>query len=345
MASFVSALKREIEYRQDFFKKGDKPATLYLGGGTPSFLPIDLLKSIVDSVLEAFSFVPEEFTIEVNPENINAAYVRELKSLGVNRISMGIQSFNDANLHWMNRRYNSQEAIEAFKVLRDCGMSNISLDLIFGYDGLTMDQWQRDVDRIIELHPEHISAYQMSIEEESALFDIMYGGGYSEMDDEESAAQYASLQKSLARAGYNQYEVSNFAVEGKESLHNSSYWKRVPYLGLGPSAHSFSGNRRSWNYAWLDKYIESLSVPKITGDFFAFETLSDNDIFNEQLMLGLRQSAGLDLSIPDKKRLESIMPKIEKLIDSEELIKENNFLRVPTEKLFVSDHIIGKLFI
>ena len=345
MAPFVSALKREIEYRRDFFKKGDKSTTLYLGGGTPSSLPIDSLKSIVETVFDIFSLAPEEFTIEVNPENINAAYVNGLKSLGVNRVSMGIQSFDDANLRWMNRRYNSQEAIVAFKMLRDSGLSNISLDLMFGYDGLTMDQWQRDIESIIELHPEHVSAYQMSIEEESALFDIVSKGGYIEMDDDDSAAQYAYLQKGLTQAGYNQYEVSNFAIEGKESLHNSSYWKRVPYLGLGPSAHSFSGNKRSWNYAWLDKYIESLSVHKVTGDFFSFETLSDDDIFNEQLMLGLRQSAGLDLSIPDKKRLESIMPQIEKLIDSEELIKENNFLRIPTEKLFVSDHIIGKLFI
>lgn len=348
VAPFVKALKKEILHRKDLFKKEDKPInTLYFGGGTPSFLPIDIFKDITDTIFKVFDTNLDEFTVEVNPEDINANYVRGLKALGVNRISMGMQSFNDANLRWMNRRYNNLEAIDAYKILRDCGIDNISLDLIFGYEGLSTDLWRRDVEKMIELKPEHISAYQLSVDEESLLFDMMASGYYNEMDDESSAGQYALLQKMLKEAGYMQYEVSNFALEGKEAKHNSSYWQRVPYIGFGPSAHSFSGNKRSWNYAYLDKYVESLTAAKISDDFFTSESLSERDIFNEQLMLGLRQTKGVNLDKLDKKMLKQVMPLIQQQIDSANLImkKEENCLQIPSDKLFISDYIIGKIFL
>lgn len=346
IGSYVHALKKEIEYRAGFFKKDDKPLrTLYFGGGTPSLLSIDLLKGIVETIFKVFEPQLEEFTVEVNPEDINRHYVNGLKSLGVDRISMGMQSFNDANLRWMNRRYNSLEAVEAYKVLRDCGISNISLDLIFGYESLSMDDWKRDVEKIVSLAPEHISAYQLSVDEESLLFDMMASGYYREVDDEFSAGQYSYLQHALREAGYNQYEISNFARAGRESVHNSSYWKRVPYLGLGPSAHSFSGNRRFWNFAYLDKYIELLSESKVTDSFFTSETLSDRDLFNEELMLGLRQTTGVEIDKLNKKMFKQIQGSVENCIDSGELIKEGNCLQIPSDKLFISDYIIGKLFL
>ena len=216
------------------------PDTLYIGGGTPSVLPFDLLKRIV-SALGPSDY--EEFTVEVNPDDLvsgGPSYVAALRGLGVNRISMGVQSFDDGILRWMNRRHDAAEAREAFRLLRAAGFDNISIDLISGLSQLSDGLWEKTVTETLALRPEHISAYQLSIEEDSALEAMVKDGRYSEATDEQCRRQYDTLCRLLADAGYVHYEVSNWALPGREAVHNSAYWRRVPYVGLGPGAHSFS---------------------------------------------------------------------------------------------------------
>lgn len=216
------------------------PDTLYIGGGTPSVLPLQVLEDIVGSLGPSDY---EEFTIEVNPDDIVSGgpeYVSGLRRLGVNRVSMGVQSFDDGILKWMNRRHDAAGAREAFRLLRACGFDNISIDLIFGLSQLSADAWADTVLAALALEPEHISAYQLSIEEDSALERMVADGRYVEASDEQCRSQYDALCRMLVEAGYVHYEISNWARPGREAVHNSAYWRRVPYVGLGPGAHSFS---------------------------------------------------------------------------------------------------------
>ena len=253
---YADAVIAEIRDRQKELEMNmsaqDAVNTLYIGGGTPSVLPLDVLARIVSAVTEPVEVTSpfEEFTVEVNPEDIvekGSEYVRGLLALGVNRISMGIQSFNDGILHWMNRRHDAARAVEAFRILRGSGVRNISIDLIFGISQLTDETWKDTIEKALELSPEHISAYQLSIEEGSALAKMVADGRYVEATDEQCRRLYDILCQSLRLAGYHHYEISNFAKPGFEAVHNSAYWRRVPYVGLGPGAHSLSGNVRSWN--------------------------------------------------------------------------------------------------
>lgn len=272
---YADAVIAEIRDRQKELEMNmsarDAVNTLYIGGGTPSVLPLDVLSRIVGAVsqterlslvTEQLSLVTEpvevtvptelfdEFTVEVNPEDIvekGLEYVRGLLALGVNRISMGIQSFNDDILRWMNRRHDAGNAVKAFHILRESGVRNICIDLIFGISQLTDETWKDTIEKALELSPEHISAYQLSIEEGSAVAKMVADGRYVEASEEQCRRQYDILCRCLGRSGYHHYEISNFAKPGFEAVHNSAYWRRTPYIGLGPSAHSLTGNLRSWN--------------------------------------------------------------------------------------------------
>ena len=337
IAQYTQSLLREISLRKAFLCQCTSPATLYVGGGTPSLWPVEQLGEAVAAISAALRegaadygrpcgalrrgrdtlalaggtaggggrgglcgapggggrAVPgtwdgrgdvgifAEFTVEVNPDDVTEAYARALRRLGVNRVSMGVQSFSDRSLRWMARRHSSDGAVEAFRVLRSAGFDNISLDLIFGYDPVAwgsgsssdeelMQLWSDDLDAVLRLRPEHISAYQMGIEEGSVLGEMAVAGRYREPFDELCAAQYALLQQRLASAGYLQYEVSNFSLPGRRALHNSGYWDRSPYIGLGPGAHSFDGDRRRWwNAPDLDRYIAAFGGGSTSGGFSA----------------------------------------------------------------------------
>ena len=265
---YADAVLKEVnDRREEICMNMSAPGavnTLYIGGGTPSVLPLDVLRRIVGAVsqTERLSLVTEpvevttptelfdEFTVEVNPEDIvekGREYVRGLLALGVNRVSMGIQSFNDDILRWMNRRHDAGNAVKAFHILRESGVRNISIDLIFGISQLTDETWKDTIEKALELSPEHISAYQLSIEEGSALAKMVADGRYVEASEEQCRRQYDILCRCLGRSGYHHYEISNFAKPGFEAVHNSAYWRRAPYIGLGPGAHSLTGNVRSWN--------------------------------------------------------------------------------------------------
>lgn len=343
----------------------DAVNTLYIGGGTPSVLPLDVLARIVSAVTEPVEVTAptlpfEEFTVEVNPEDIvekGCEYVRGLLALGVNRISMGVQSFDDGILRWMNRRHDAARAVEAFRILRGSGVRNISIDLIFGLSQLTDEIWKDTIEKALELAPEHISAYQLSIEEGSALAKMVADGRYVEASDEQCRRQYDILCRSLRQSGYHHYEISNFAKPGFEAVHNSAYWRRVPYVGLGPGAHSLSGNVRSWNSQELPhrNLGEALSCNPHLPSFQTsdrnpsgklvtysrnFETLSPEDIRVERIMLSLRTDKGLKAT-----ELYSLTDRavIDTLLSEGALELHGTRIRIPEDRLFTSDEIIREL--
>ena len=341
MDGWIEALSLEISRRKGFLHTA--PSTLYLGGGTPSLLSATQLHRLMGTLRDAFGLdALEEATIEVNPDDVTAEKAALWREAGFDRVSMGVQAFDDARLRWMRRRHTAEEARNAFQILRAAGFDNISLDLIFGYAMLDGESWSHDIDEVLTLAPEHISCYQMSIEPGSALGELAAAGRYAEPQQEVCAEEYLMLQQRLGQAGYQQYEISNFAREGFRARHNSAYWRREPYLGLGPGAHSFDGSRRFWNDSDLDGYIAALKAGNDAPG--SSETLSATDVFNEQLMLGLRTLAGLDTALLDPGLLIKARPAIEQAASRGDLIVEGTCIRIPAERLFVSDAIVSALF-
>lgn len=323
---FLSRIREEIFRRRSEIdaSRAVSPHTLYMGGGTPSVLPAEAVAEIVDA-LGYRDY--EEFTFEANPDDIvknGRGYVTELIAVGVNRISMGVQSMDDDILKWMNRRHNAAEVIEAYDIIRSAGIENVSLDLIFGISLMSDRQWADSISRVAALHPEHISAYQLSVEDGSALGRMVRDGRYSEASEELCRNQYDYLCGTLKAEGYEHYEISNFAKPGRKALHNSAYWKRTPYVGLGPGAHSFDGRTRSWNSRESDYRTES-------------EALSDVEALEETIMLGLRTSEGLDVCrLPDSQEKQ-------RLLLEGALEQSGGKIRIPETHFFVSDNIISQL--
>lgn len=367
---FVEALCYEAFAKRDFFKEtvvqrefsdntGSSITTLYIGGGTPSVLSLQQLERIITSIKRTFGLVEsviEEFTIEVNPNDVTPEFASGLVALGVNRVSMGVQSFKDEHLVWMNRRHNAAEGANAVKILREAGINNISIDLISGFELLSDEDWVHNINTAISLRPQHISAYQMSIEPGSALGAMARRGDYKGLSDEKCEAQYRILQQLLADGGYDQYEISNFALHSEDgrykSKHNSSYWEGVPYLGLGPAAHSYTGIKREWNNPSVKRYCEYYNASASESDIATsgvkvggFEELTVTDIFNESIMLGLRKCAGFSLDTLDRELLCEIEGDIASLVRRGLLVREGCNIRIPSDKLFVSDSIIRELFL
>ncbi len=364
---FVDALCAEALAKKGFVSS---VTTLYIGGGTPSVLSIGQLGRIVAAVRSAFDLsLLEEFTIEVNPNDVTTEFAAGLVALGVNRISMGVQSFKEEHLVWMNRRHTASEGKRAVAILREAGINNISIDLISGFEMLSDEDWEYNIKTAISLRPQHISAYQMSIEPGSALGAMAKRGEYKGLTDEKCEAQYRMLQHLLAEGGYDQYEISNFALHSDDgrykSKHNSSYWEGVPYLGLGPAAHSYTGifaplnstdhlkravTRRIWNNPSVKKYCEYYNGGNgnLSGrreDVEGYEELTAVDIFNETIMLGLRKCAGFSLELLDTSLLSEVEADIARLAKRGLLVREGSNIRIPAEKLFVSDSIIRELFL
>ena len=322
-------------------------------------LPLSVFNSILSSLESVgctLSF--DEFTVEVNPEDIvekGHSYVEGLLKLGVNRVSMGVQSFDDATLKWMNRRHDSSRAKQAYTILEESGVKNISIDLIFGLPQLDLVGWEDNLSKALSISPSgllpnHISSYQLSVEDGSVLASMMAKGKWSEATEEICAQQYETLCKILGQAGYHHYEISNFAQPGYEARHNSAYWDHVPYVGLGPGAHSFGSVVESlsfepvlvrrWNNPDLAAYIEAGK----SGDFSTVqggEELTQEQLDLERLMLGLRTSRGLPMSFVEEFcSNESIRLALDK---GHLQVLENSSVRIPEDKFFISDAIITDL--
>lgn len=344
--AYLEALGREAAARRHELEV--PPSTLYAGGGTPSLLSPGQFSRLFGILRDNFDLSRVgEFTMEANPDDIDPGKLDLWRSCGVNRLSIGVQSFCDSHLKWMRRRHGASTARSALRMAREAGFDNISIDLIFGFSALSAREWEAAVAEAVDLRPEHISCYQMMLEEGTPLTKLAEAGRYAEPPQEECAAQYAMLQRMLSGAGYLQYEVSNFALPGYESRHNSSYWRREPYLGLGPSAHSFDGDRRrSWNdpdlEAWIGAWKAEAPEGRRAG---SFEILSDKDLFNETVMLSLRTARGLDLDALDPHLLEEARPAFDAAIASGNLVRTSEGrLRIPPERFFISDFaIIGEI--
>lgn len=283
---WLVCLLGEIEARRDEIAAASDPDTLYIGGGTPSVLPLTVLARVVDTLGRG---AYKEFTLEANPEDIvekGQEYLSGLRTLGVNRVSIGVQSLDDGMLRWMARRHDAAGARKAIRMLQEAGFDNISADVIFGINGLTLQMLQATVEELAAMGVQHLSAYQLSIEEGSALAGMVEDGRYTEASEEDCRAQYELICNLLRARGFRHYEISNWALPGREAVHNSAYWKRCPYVGLGPGAHSLSISdgvqRRSWNSQQLSGWTSES------------ETLSPEEIREERLMLGLRTAEGVD---------------------------------------------------
>ncbi len=343
--TFIKALCLEIKERCN--ELGTQiVSNIYFGGGTPSLLSIAELKIIFDAILNSYTIQADaEITIECNPDDINLDYVRDLKSLPFNRVSMGVQSFNDHDLKFLNRRHSADEVFEAVNLLKEYGFNNLSLDLIYGLPNQSLEDWQYNIQQILSLDIPHISAYHLIYEEGTVLMKRLLEGKVKEVSEEDSLAFFQYLIRTLKSNGYEHYEISNFAKGGAYAKLNTGYWQGKAYLGFGPSAHSYDGESRSYNIASIKRYNESILANKRA---FKLEKLNTEEKEHEYIMTRLRTMWGVDLD--DFERLFGLAQR-NKLINlskpyiaTGKLLLEGVMLRLSPAGIFISDAILVDLF-
>lgn len=292
--AYVEALKAEMKQRA-MYLNGETIRTIYFGGGTPSSLPIGCIEQVAEAIRETFDCQIEEFTVELNPDDVTPQLLDSIHRAGANRISMGIQSFDDSLLRLIRRRHTAREAIEAYQMIRQSGFHNVSIDLILALPGQSLEGSASDIDTAIGLRPDHISAYLLEYEASTPLYRMLSAGKISQTDDATQADMYYQMRRKLTLSGYDHYEISNFARIDKahdamRSRHNSSYWDATPYLGLGAAAHSFNIHERQWNTANISEYIRSTLQGATLHEM---ETLSPITRYNEMVMTRLRTAEGI----------------------------------------------------
>ena len=349
---YVKTLLDEIRIRRDYLPHAPLQ-TLYFGGGTPSLLTADELSQIVRQVEHYYDTSNlTEITLEANPEQLTQDYCSTLRELGINRLSIGVQSFQEHVLQFMGRRHTAQQALDAVSNVRQAGFDNISIDLIYGVSERTDAEWVQDLDTAFSLPIRHLSCYALTAEENSRLYKQIQGGRHAPVDDEQAARQYDLLIEKITASGtparpeFKQYEISNFCRPDFESRHNSAYWNHTPYLGLGPAAHSFDGHSRQWNPANLKHYVENIQCGKKCEER---EELSPIDIYNETVLLSLRTRMGLDLEkialLYGEKRAHDIVRHFESNVPTAWYENAAGRLRLTTEGLWFADGIAENLFI
>ncbi len=294
---FVDTLLKEALLRQDYLGT-EAVSTIYFGGGTPSVFSIKELGKILDGINKIFRVEENcEITVELNPDDVNSIYLDGLKKLNIKRISLGIQSWRDSDLKMLNRRHNSVQAAMALKETFNAGFENVTIDLIYGIPGMSVQEWALSLDFTFSFDIKHLSAYHLTFEPGTVFGKMLEKGLISEIEEEESASLFNTLIEKSESAGFIHYEISNFSKPGYFSVHNSNYWKQIIYLGLGPSAHSFNGYSRQWNIRDLKGYIKSVNAGK---SFFESEELDNKARFNEYIMTSLRTMWGIDLEYIEK---------------------------------------------
>ena len=337
---YVDALLAELRMRRDELPLA-RVHSIYIGGGTPSQLPARALSGILNEVCRLYSVDSDaEVTVEANPDDVTPEWLAALSHTPVNRLSMGVQSFDDALLRLIRRRHTAQQAVCAVEQAVRHGISNVSIDLIYGLPTQTMEQWQADVRQALALDVQHLSAYSLSYEEGTPLWRMLEQGRIEEADEELSLCMYEHLIDSTRAAGFTHYEISNFCRPGRHSQHNSAYWHGVPYLGFGPGAHSYDGMRtRRWNLSDLKGYVQaSGSMPPHQS-----EVLTDDELYDETVMTRLRTSEGLSLDLLTAAYRAYCMAQAEPHLRAGRLEQAGSTIRLTRQGIFTSNDIISDL--
>ena len=341
--AFIDALQKEALLRKDYLGS-EKVSTIYFGGGTPSVFSIEEIGIILDSIKKFYNVTDDcEITIELNPDDVNPGYLKNLKQHDVNRISLGIQSWRDTDLKMLNRRHDSTQAVKALKDTLNAGFKNVTIDLIYGIPGMERKDWESNLDFSFSFDIKHLSAYHLTFEKGTVFGRMLEKGDISEIDEDESAAQFNTLIEKAESAGFIQYEISNFGKPGYFSLHNSNYWKQVSYIGLGPSAHSFNGYSRQWNLRDVKGYIKAINTGKV---FFEREELNTKTRFNEYIMTSLRTIWGIDLEYVErmfeKEGYDYVVNLASKYRNYGMMKQEKNSLVLTNQGKMISDNIISE---
>jgi oxygen-independent coproporphyrinogen-3 oxidase len=341
----LEAMKKEIGIQKDYLN-GDLVETIYFGGGTPSVLTKAELSELFEAIYSVNNVSEDvEITLEANPDDLTKDYLYDLKDSGVNRLSIGVQSFFDEDLVWMNRSHNAIQAESCLKEAQDLGLENISIDLIFGNPSSQKSTWITNLERAYQIGIKHLSCYGLTVEPRTALKLMIEKGKTEAPREEDYSEQFLTTMELLESWSYIHYEISNYSLDGMISKHNSNYWKGVAYLGLGPSAHSYNGNSRQWNTAHNIKYLKAIESGE---SFYEEEILSSKDKFNEYLMTGLRTIWGVE-----KDKLEELNPEfydkfcqvIKKQLNLNNIIFENGVYKLSRKGKLLANSVISELFI
>lgn len=340
----LHALVKEIQLQKTYLNN-ETVETIYFGGGTPSLLEADEINLLINTITELHTVSSDaEITLEANPDDLNYAKLKGLRQTDVNRFSIGIQSFFDEDLLWMNRAHRSKDAEASVKRAQDAGFENITADLIYGYPLLTDAKWKQNMDMMFELSIPHISAYSMTVEPQTALAAFISKKKQPPMNDQQSASQFTMLMEAMTDHGFEHYEISNFCRPRHYSRHNSNYWQGVKYLGIGPSAHSYNGEARQWNIANNAHYIQTIETGKLPAET---ETLTEENRLNEYIMTSIRTMWGLDLNKLNwiaKASADQVLVAARRYFDNGWITQKDNTLYLtPTGKLY-ADNIAADLF-
>lgn len=345
METMMDSILLELQLRKEYLK-GEAVDTIYFGGGTPSLVPAKYLEKILNQISALFPGSKQEVTLEANPDDLNPQALATWKSLRIDRLSLGIQSFQDQILKAYNRAHNSKEARQAIQLARAAGFEKFSIDLIYGYPHSDHRLWQLDLEEALRLDPGHLSAYSLTIEPKTTFGNWTKKGKFSPAEDEFVAQQFEYLQEQCDKAGYFQYEISNFSRPNQAAVHNSNYWKRCPYLGIGPSAHSFNGSSRGFNPSSNTSYIKALAAGSLP---FVLEELTPEECMNEEILTGLRTSWGLDTESLAKRYHLDIMEikkgSISKLTELGMIHTEAKTLTLTRKGQLLADSIASDIFI
>lgn len=341
--AMVAGLKQELAMRQHELTATVE--TIYFGGGTPSLFAADQIAELIEAVESHFGVAHQpEITLEANPDDLSKSHLSELLAAGISRLSIGIQSFDDALLSWMNRAHSAEEARKCIANAREVGFTNLSIDLIYALPGAGLEGLKRDLDEVESFAPQHISIYQLTIEPGTMLGKMLEAGRLAEIPDEQAAQAYDLLADRLEGAGYEHYEISNFAKPGFRSRHNSNYWKKAAYLGIGPGAHSYDGHSRQANVRNNRRYLQLLSQGQLPGER---ELLSAKDHLNEYLMTQLRTSEGVDKAslLQNGYSPEMLQKNIARFRESGHLLETEQHIRLTRAGRHLADFITADFFL
>ena len=343
-SAYIDSLIHEMQLRTDFLPQGNDATinTIYIGGGTPSQISRTDIDRLFNNIYKVYGCKSSETTVEVNPDDVDANLVRCLVNNGVNRVSMGAQTFDDERLRWLHRRHSSKQVYEAVDCLRHGGIARISVDLMYGFPNQTAEQWQYDIDEVIKLGVEHVSAYSLMYEEGTPLYRLLEKHEIKENDEELSLLMYNTLVEQLRSAGYEHYEVSNFALPGCRAQHNSSYWNDTPYIGLGAAAHSYNRSVRQWNVSDIDAYMEAINEGRVP---FEQERIDADTHYDDLVTTALRTSDGLDLTMLSAQHQDYLLKMAQPHLLAKRMERKGNRIRICENSFMISDMIMSDLMI